>query len=549
MKEIIEDCQVYSENTASISRNATSVAAVQIQQEEDWESLARELCQQAEEAAAELLKAVRNHFLKLGEASHKLASIVAERGKERAATKLFRHRLPATLRKDIEVSRRLYSWIQTMGLESEQNLDFILSGGVGLKAGIGLLEKIPDSLTKTIGVPEERKVGVAQKILADLVDIQIELEQGESKAKGGVKPADVTRAIARESVPEQERVSFKESSVTYRGKITDYSEETDAVKIRIDNSGEEREIVRGSLRLDGKRPPRLHDFASIRGDESELYGQRGILKKKLPDSKALVLLLDGREVEVPFGTLEKEPGSPIGELLELVDASEATAKVDLAVERASRNLRQEIDSLRVDVDRAYNDGRISAAVELRQGVGSIAEGAERTVPEPTEESANAVGVRDCVEPVKEESTIEEPLAESVTESIAGEAEAVSIAGTIAGEAEEISIAEPLAESVAIDANPYSPPSVSLEEQLQAALAHESAAKDDYEKAFGKCAGLSNAKRDIRCQRESAEYRYARSKVTALRFAIYREKLLALPQQLGDEGMRLTALALEAAYQK
>jgi hypothetical protein len=354
MKDIELDCQVVSD-----------LAPVQ-----DWTINAEELLKTLAVDTTQLLESVKNHFLKIGQAYRKILNLAEESQEEKQVQRFFKHNFSPELRKDIRKGLRFWDYTQQLD-DVEEDIRFVLSN-TGFDAGNALIGKLPDTLSKVKfpGVLEDpiaKKIDVAANIVTELVEATLKEKEGIDK---GVKPSDVGRLIKLHSVPDCDRVEFKENHATYRAEVVDYCPDTDSIKVRVDGSGEEKEIPRGTIALKEQKAPKLHEPCLIQGDEVEHYNRCGILKALLADDKALVLLLDGHLVEVPKKQIIKgKKGSPIPELLHLLDESGNTEKVSLAVEKAKAEtkeaLQKQIDELTKEVGKAYKDGKEFVAAQMQ----------------------------------------------------------------------------------------------------------------------------------------------------------------------------------------
>lgn len=361
MKDIEFDCQV-------VSSVASDLAPSQ-----DWTSDAEDLLQSLTTDTAHLIKAVKKHFLKIGKARRNIFSLAEEAGEGRQAQNFFKQNFKAPYRKDMEKGHRLCDYLdQLESTGAEDSLTFLLST-TGFDVGNGILGKLPDTLFKPEfrGLVEDevaKKKEVATTILGEMVDIALKEQDGEEKQ--GVKSSDIGRLIKLQSVPNCDRVEFKQDHTTYRAEFLEYCPDADVIKVRIDGSGEEKEIPRGTIALKEQKAPKLHESCLVQGDEIANYNKCGIFKALLNDDKALVLLLDGSLIEVPKKSVIKgKKGSPIPELLDLLDQSGNADKVSLAVEKAvektSKQYEKRIDELTREAGKAYNDGQIFAAAEAR----------------------------------------------------------------------------------------------------------------------------------------------------------------------------------------
>jgi hypothetical protein len=360
MKDIELDCQVASSVVSDLNPL------------QDWTIDADLLLATLATDTAQLLEAVKKHFLKIGKLYRNILNIAEESGESKQAQLFFKQNFNAALRKDLEKGRKFWDYIQQLE-DVEEDINFILSG-TGFDGGNAIIGKLPDTLSKVEfpGVLEDpitKKLDVGASILAELVEITIKEKDGVEKT--GVKSSDIGRLIKLHSVPDCDRVEFKENHATYRAEVVDYCPDTDAIKVKVDGSGEEKEIPRGTIALKEQKPPKLHEPCLIQGDELENYNRCGIFKALVADDKALVLLLDGRLVEVPKKSIVKgKKGSPIPELLYLLDESGNADKVTLAVEKAvektTKTFQKQIDELTTEVGKAYADGQISVAAEARE---------------------------------------------------------------------------------------------------------------------------------------------------------------------------------------
>lgn len=362
MKDLEFDCQV-------VSSVASDLAPVQ-----DWTIDAEDLIQSLATDTAHLIEAVKKHFLKIGKARRNIFSLAEEAGESRQAQNFFKQNFKAPYRKDMEKGHRLCNYLdQLESTGAEESLTFLLST-TGFDIGNSILGKLPDTLSKPEfrGLVEDevaKKKEVATAILGEMVDIALKEQDGEEKQ--GVKSSDIGRLIKLQSVPDCDRVEFKEAHVTYRAEVVEYCPDADVIKVRVDGSGEEKEIPRGTIALKEQKAPKLHEPCLVQGDEIANYNKCGIFKALLNDDKALVLLLDGSLIEVPKKSVIKgKKGSPIPELLYLLDRSGNADKVSLAVEKAvektKKAFEKQIGELTTEAGKAYSDGRDSIAAEARE---------------------------------------------------------------------------------------------------------------------------------------------------------------------------------------
>jgi hypothetical protein len=359
MKDIELDCQV------------ASPVVSELNPVQDWTIDAEQLLATIAADTAQVIETVKEHFLKIGKVSRRILNLAEASQETKQAQRFIKQNFSPALRKDIEKGRRLWDYTQQLE-DVEEDIHFIL-GNTGFDTANAIMDKLPDTLSKVqfpgvLQDPIAKKIDVAGSILAELVEITIKEKDGVEK--NGVKPSDIGRLIKLHSVPDCDRVEFKENHATYRAEVVDYCPDTDSIKVRVDCSGEEKEIPRGTVALKEQKAPKLHEPCLIQGDEVEHYNRCGIFKALLADDKALVLLLDGRLVEVPKKQIIKgKKGSPIPELLYLLDESGNAEKVSLAVEKAKTEtaqvLQKQIDELTKEVGKAYKDGQEFAAAEMQ----------------------------------------------------------------------------------------------------------------------------------------------------------------------------------------
>jgi hypothetical protein len=210
MKDLESDCQVVSPATSDL-------APVQ-----DWMIDAENLLQSLATDTARLIEAAKKHFLTIGQASRKILNLAEEAGEGRQAQNFFRQNFKAPYRKDIEKGRRLYDYLAQ--LESEDSLTFLLST-TGFDVGNSILGKLPDTLSKPEfrGLVQDevaKKKEVAADILGEMVNIALKEQDGEEKQ--GIKASDIGRLIKLQSVPDCERLEFKEAHTTYRAEFLEY---------------------------------------------------------------------------------------------------------------------------------------------------------------------------------------------------------------------------------------------------------------------------------------------------------------------------------------
>lgn len=229
MKDIEFDCQVASSTVSDL-------APVQ-----DWTIDADELLTNFAKETAQLLEVVKKHFLKVGKTTRRILNLAEEAQEGKQAQLFFKQNFSPALRKDIEKGRKFWDYTQQLG-DMEEEIDFILSH-TGFDTGNAIIGKLPDTLSKVEfpGVLEDpiaKKLDVAADILTELTEITIKEIDGVEN--NGVKSSDIGRLIKLHSVPDCDRVEFKEAHTTYRAEVIEYCPDADAVKVKIDGSGEEK---------------------------------------------------------------------------------------------------------------------------------------------------------------------------------------------------------------------------------------------------------------------------------------------------------------------
>jgi hypothetical protein len=204
--------------------------------------------------------------------------------------------------------------------------------------------------------------------------VQRQVQQGdETSPKNDIKLADIGHLIKLNCLPETgSRVEYDK---TTRGEVVEVVSgedgNLDGVIIRIDGSGEEALITRGSKKLKEEKPAQLHEAAIVRGDDPKLHGQTVVVKtwESGTEGNAEVLRLDGTSEIVPIKDLVKAPSKKsriVGDLLNLVSEGGALAKIEIAVEQAKRPLLKEIDKLNEALATSHEEGQVYAVSSLRE---------------------------------------------------------------------------------------------------------------------------------------------------------------------------------------
>lgn len=340
----------------------------------DWEIAIEDLNVHMLEEAPNMIAVVREYFLNLGYRYSEIKEQATASGEEKKLRSFMRRKLKKSFRSDIEIGIRLVEWERKLDrpVETEKALRTIFSE-VGLGVGFGLIAKLPDSYSKpNVQVMEvERRRQVAITILDELVaDVQV---ANETDLKNDLVPARIGNLIKRFTLPEvDDRVEFDK---TMRGVVVEHidgeGEALDGVIVRIDNSGEEKLLLRGQQRFTDEPIARLHEAAIVRGDNQALYGHTVVVQNYEPGDSELVevLCLDGASVKLPAGDLVRakpKDAKVVGDLLHLVSEKGHLDKIKLAVEHAEKPLFKQIDDLRVIAEASYKDGQIFAASSLSE---------------------------------------------------------------------------------------------------------------------------------------------------------------------------------------
>jgi hypothetical protein len=355
--------------------NKTSSApADSVNTTKEWQDAVDDLNAKMLEETPALIQKIYNHFLDLGYRDREIAEMAEASGEEKKLRSFARRELKASFRKDIAVGRKLVEWQEALDRPKtlEQDLGKIFSE-VGLGVGFGLLGKLPDTYTKPNlqATDTEKRRNVAIAIFDDLVS---QVQQGdETSPKNDIKLADIGHLIKLNCLPETgSRVEYDK---TTRGEVVEVVSgedgNPDGVIVRIDGSGEEALITRGTKKLKEEKPAQLHEAAIVRGDDPKLHGQTVVVKnwESGTEGNAEVLRLDGTLEIVPSKDLVKAPSKKsriVGDLLNLVSEGGALAKIEIAVEQAKQPLLKEIDKLNEALVTSHEEGQVYAVSSLRE---------------------------------------------------------------------------------------------------------------------------------------------------------------------------------------
>ena len=354
--------------------DAPSAETTEIKVEKDWELAVESLNIHMTEETPSLIDIIYQHFLDLGYRYSEIAEEAAASGAEKKLRSFMRREVKASYRKDIEMGRKLVEWQKALDRpqETEQALATIFSE-VGLGVAFGLLGKWPDTYTKpnVRATDTERRRQVAIAILDELVaDVTV---ANETDPKNDLTAARIGNLVKTYTLPEVgDRVEFDKTMRGVAVELIDGTEDTlDGVIVRIDGSGEEKALLRGQKKFTAEPIARLHEAATVRGDNPEIYGQTVVVKNHEHGNSELleVLKLDGTSVKIPASDLVRakpKNAKVVGDLLQLVSDKGYLEKVEIAVESAKLPLFKQIDELNVLLEKRYEEGQIFAASSLKE---------------------------------------------------------------------------------------------------------------------------------------------------------------------------------------
>lgn len=369
--------------------NGTPVeTAKEIDTGKDWELAVEALNATMLEETPKLTDLIRQHYTDLGNRAIEIREHAAASGEEKKLRSFMRREMKASYRKDIEIGCKLVEWERNIDNPeyTEDALQTIFSE-VGLGVGLGLLSKLPDTYGKpnVRATDTERRRRVAITILDELVNDVT--QANETDPKNDLVVARVGNLIKTFTLPEiGDRVEFDK---TMRGVVVEHvdgeGEALDGAIVRIDNSGEEKLVLRGQKKFTEEPIARLHEAAIVRGDNSELYGQTVVVQNYEPGDSEQVeaLRLDGTVVKLPAKDLVRakpKDAKVVGDLLHLVSEQGHLDKIKLAVERAEKPLLKQIDELRATAEVSYGDGQIFAASRLSEVQPEVFVGAFTAMP-------------------------------------------------------------------------------------------------------------------------------------------------------------------------
>jgi hypothetical protein len=384
-----------SDERLDLSENTSTEKTKEVDMGKDWELALEDLNATILEETPKLTDLIRQHYMDLGKRDIEIREQAAASGEEKKLRSKYRQ-LKASYRKDIEIGRKLIEWEQALDRpeDTEAALQTIFSE-VGLGVGFGLLGKLPDTYSKpnVRATDTERRRQVAIAILDELVgDVTV---ANETDPKNDLVVARVGNLIKTYTLPEVgDRVEFDK---TMRGVAVEIIDEEissdgnvlsnvmDAVIVRLDNSGEEKKLLRGEKKFTGEPIARLHEAAIVRGDHQALYGHTVVIQNHEPGNSELVevLCLDGTSEKIPTKDLVRakpKDAKVVGDLLHLVSEKGHLDKIKLAVEHAEKPLLQEIDKLRATAEANYTDGQIFAASNLSEVQPEVFVGAFTAMP-------------------------------------------------------------------------------------------------------------------------------------------------------------------------
>jgi len=317
---------------------------------------------------------VRQYFLDLGHRYTEIRELAAALGEEKKLRSWERREMKKSFRADVAIGCRLVEWEKALDRpeETEKALHTIFSE-VGLKSGFGLLEKLPNTYFKpnVRATDTELRKQVAIGILEELVaDVQV---ANETDPKNDLVPARIGNLVKTFSLPEVgDRVEFDKTAHGVVVEQVDGEEGAlDGVIVRIDNSGEEKLLLRGQKKFTEEPIARLHEAAVIRGDHQALYGQTVVVQNYEPGDSELVevLLLGGTTEKIPARDLVRakpKDAKIVGDLLHLVSEKGHVDKIEIAVKKAKEPLFKQIDELKATAEASYKDGQIFAASSLSE---------------------------------------------------------------------------------------------------------------------------------------------------------------------------------------
>lgn len=354
----------------------------------DWKLAIEDLNAHMLEEAPNMIDVVRRYYLDIAHSYETALEQATASGEEKKLRSFMRREMKKSFVSDIKIGHRLLEWERNLDRpqETEKALNTIFSE-VGLKVGFGLLEKLPDTYTKpnVRVIDTERRRQVAIAILDELVaEVQV---ANKTDPKNDLVPARIGHLVKTFSLPEVgDRVEFDK---TMRGVVVEHvdgeGEALDGAIVRIDNSGEEKLVLRGQKKFTEEPIARLHEAAIVRGDNVELYGQTVVVQNYEPGDSEQVeaLRLDGTVVKLPARDLVRakpKNAKVVGDLLHLVSEKGHLDKIELAVEHAEKPLFKQIEELRATAEASYEDGQIFAASRLSEIQPEVFVGAFTAMP-------------------------------------------------------------------------------------------------------------------------------------------------------------------------
>lgn len=373
----MSDERIATEFAAETGLNNTESAkdsSIDRERDCDWEGDIEALNALIVEESVGLAEKICDYFTDLGALYASARKKAEEAGEQKKLKAFARREMKGSYRKDAELGLRLVQWKENIDRPKETGLALrTIFSEVGLGVAFGLLAKLPDTYNK-INVRAddgEFRRRVANEILDELVgEVQV---ANETDPKNDLAAARVGQLVRAYTLPEVgDRVVFDK---TFRGTVIEELERgegtPDAAIVRIDNSGEEKILLRGAKKIEIEPPARLHEAAIVRGDSSPaLYGKTVVVKDCDPETGiAEVLLLDGTRENFPVRNLVKakpKEAKVVGDLLHLVSESGSLEKTAIAIERAEKPLKKQIEELNSLLDLRYEEGQIKAASELRE---------------------------------------------------------------------------------------------------------------------------------------------------------------------------------------
>lgn len=377
-----------SDERLDLLETASTETTKEVDMAKDWELAIEDLNATILEETPKLTDLVRQHYLDLGNRYIEIHEQAAASGEEKKLRSWMRREMKKSFVSDIKIGHKLLEWERSLDRqkETETALQTIFSE-VGLKVGFGLLEKLPDTYSKpnVRATDTERRKQVAIAILDELVsDVTV---ANETDPKNDLVPARIGNLVKTFSLPEVgDRVEFDK---TMRGVVVEHVDGDEAVLdgaiVRIDNSGEEKLVLRGQKKFVGEPIARLHEAAIVRGDNPEMYGHTVVVQNYEPGDSELVevLCLDGTTEKIPAKDLVRakpKDAKVVGDLLHLVSEKGHLDKIKVAVEHAEKPLLKQIDELRTTAEISYKDGQIFAASSLSEAEPEVFVGAFTAMP-------------------------------------------------------------------------------------------------------------------------------------------------------------------------